>query len=95
MDFYAFLYMLFPQYRRLANHRSYYRVDAPDEMLEVQVMGSKYWVYHHVARILPEQWLLRDVIDCADGRWEPVSSTEFELFYEDCRQSRALAGSEQ
>lgn len=87
--------MKFPQYRRLVNHLSYYRIDTPNEMFEIHVMGSKYWEYHHVARILPEQWLLRDVLNCSEGRWEEISAAEFEEFYGQCRQQRTLVISEQ
>ncbi|MBL7943149.1 MAG: hypothetical protein JNM00_10305 [Flavobacteriales bacterium] len=72
--------MEFPQYRKLANGRSWYRIDDPGHMTEWVVMG-KYVMKHEVeAKILPERVLIADVIENADYRWEILTEAEFREF---------------
>lgn len=34
--------MVFPQFRKLNNNKSYYRIDAPDRFVELQQIGKKW-----------------------------------------------------
>lgn len=82
----------FPAFRKLANGRSYYRIDAPDNMIEWQLMGERYMVHTHVARIMPERWLIKDVLELAVGRWEEISAEEFAAFEQECIHRRTRVG---
>lgn len=78
----------FPQYRRLINGKSYYRIDSPSSMLEISVMGSNWWELHLQAKILPERLLIQDILGKEDGRWEEVSQVEFDDFLLELRRTK-------
>lgn len=75
----------YPQYRRLSNFRSYYRITGPSFAEEIQVMGSSYMIHNIEAKILPERLLIQDMISGQDGVYIPVSSDEYEEFVAGCR----------
>lgn len=55
-------------------------------------MGERYFVHTHVARIMPERWLIKDVLEAAEGRWLVISAEEFEAFEAECRSRRTQVG---
>ena len=79
----------FPLYRRAASGMSFYRVEAPDRLVEIQVVGSRYMIHTLEARILPERQLIRDIIDQLDGAYVEVTPSEYDAFEADCRNNRS------
>lgn len=78
----------FPQYRRLVNGRSYYKVIDKTHMEEIQIMG-KFWIrYELTANILPERVLIDDVLSLHDKRWEEITEAQFLEFMDECRRDR-------
>lgn len=67
----------YPIYRKSLSEKSFYAVIAEDQCIEIQLIGSKRLRHEIHARILPDRLLIRDVIDCADGRYLPITATEF------------------
>lgn len=78
----------FPQYRRLVNGKSYYQVESVDEMTEVGTLGRYWWEHRMEAKILPERLLIKDILNCEGGSWEPISPSDFESFLEEIKRSK-------
>jgi hypothetical protein len=80
----------FPQFRRLANGRSYYKIHDTQHMEEVQVMG-RFWMVHTLhAKILPERVLIADILSLTDRRWEEITEHQYIDFVENCRKEKFL-----
>jgi hypothetical protein len=56
--------MDFPQYRKLSNRRSFYRIESSVKFTEVQIMGSKRFVHSVEARQYPEKLRIMDMLNC-------------------------------
>ena len=56
--------MNFPQYRKLSNRRSFYRIESSLQFTEVQIMGSKRFVHSVEARQYPEKLRIMDMLNC-------------------------------
>lgn len=74
----------FPQFRKLANNRNYYRIDSNEMFEEVQVMGKYWWKSQLKATIYPERLLIMDMLACEDQRWSRIDQREFEAFLAHC-----------
>jgi hypothetical protein len=72
----------YPIYRKSLSEKSFYAVIAEDQCIEIQQVGSKRIRHVIEARILPDRLFIRDVIDCAEGRYLPISAAEFSDFEE-------------
>ena len=76
--------MNFPLYRRYTNGKSYFQINNPSDLLEVQLIG-KYYVRHRIlAKILPERNLIADLIALSGGQVEAIAEEEFQLFLKRC-----------
>jgi hypothetical protein len=74
----------FPQYRKLTNNKSYYKIDSPDEMIEIQLMG-RYWSEHNIkASILPERLLISDLLTSSGEHYAVISEDEFASILQIC-----------
>ena len=59
----------FPIYRRTADGRHVYRIEALDAFTEMQRVGNR-WLVHRVnASAYPERVRIMEMIDGADGRY--------------------------
>jgi len=56
--------MNFPQYRKLSNQKSFYRIESSVKFTEVQIMGSKRFVHSVEARQYPEKLRIMDMLNC-------------------------------
>jgi hypothetical protein len=74
----------FPQYRKSANGRNYYKIAALDTLEEIQVMGSRWSKHSLQARILPERNLIADLLDVEAGHTLAISQHEYEAFLAKC-----------
>jgi hypothetical protein len=69
---------VFPQYRKLINEKSYYKIHSPNKMTEFNMLG-KNWLRHDLeARILPERLLIADLLDGYNGSYVIINREEFE-----------------
>jgi hypothetical protein len=76
----------FPQFRKLSNEKSYYRIDSAQELTEIQRIGEKYTVHRLLARILPEKLLIADLLAADSGNYVKIGAEEFRQFEEYCEQ---------
>jgi hypothetical protein len=56
--------MEFPQFRKLDNGRSLYKITAPDQFIELQQIGSKWMVYTFELQQFPDLLRLQDMLSC-------------------------------
>ncbi|MBK8339085.1 MAG: hypothetical protein IPK99_03295 [Flavobacteriales bacterium] len=68
----------FPLYRRSASGGNYYRIEAVDRFVEVQLVGSKVLRHDVIAGAYPERVLVQDMILCAHGAFAPIDAREFD-----------------
>ena len=74
----------FPQFRKLANNKNYYRIESNEKFEEVQVMGKYWWMSGLKATIYPEKLLIMDMLACEGQRWSAIEKEEFEAFVGHC-----------
>jgi len=66
------------------------RIEGPDSMTEVRVLGGYYNVLHIEARILPERVMIADLLEDATGALDTATAEEFEAFLAECIKNKAL-----
>lgn len=59
--------MDFPQYRKLSNDRSYYRINSNDHFDEIQKLGDKVFLHSIKAEKYPEKLRIMEMLDCIEG----------------------------
>lgn len=59
--------MDFPQYRKLSNDRSYYRINSNDHFDELQLMGERVFLHSIKADKYPEKLRIMEMLDCIEG----------------------------
>jgi hypothetical protein len=78
----------FPQFRRLANGKAVYSIEADMSMVEYQILGPYYFIYEITGKILPERNLVYDILTCESDRWSVISKIEFEKFKNECEKDK-------
>jgi hypothetical protein len=56
----------FPQYRKLSNLRSYYRIDDERHFTEIQLIGSKAFLLNFQATQYPEILKIKEMLSCTE-----------------------------
>lgn len=71
--------MDFPQYRKLSNDRSFYRIISKDYFDELQLMGERCFIHSIKAVQYPEKLRIMEMLDCFEGfvmssqkEWEEI-----------------------
>jgi len=77
---------LFPVYRKYINNKSYFKVFDSDSFEEIQVLGSNYWIYQFQAKILPDRYFIKDLIEMEGERWVEISAEAYNDFKNKCQQ---------
>ncbi len=74
----------FPQYRKLSNEKSYYRIESLEDVNELQKIGDR-WTEHNLhAKILPERLHISDILDGSNGVYLTITQEEFDAFKTHC-----------
>ena len=69
--------MHFPQYRKLLNEKSFYRITDGRHFDELHVIGTKVVLYHFYAEQYPEMLRIKDMLGLSVG-YLISSQSEFE-----------------
>jgi hypothetical protein len=77
----------FPIYRKAAGGRSYYKILSLTEVLELQIIGTRYTWHHLLANIYPEKVFIGDLIDCTNNSFIRIMEEEYSEFIEHCKSS--------
>lgn len=67
----------YPQYRKLSNDKSYYKIESNTRMLELQSIGSQWNLFELTATILPERNLIVDLIEANEAGYQQISEDDF------------------
>jgi len=76
----------FPIYRKYPNDSSFFKIDAADSFEELQIVGSRCLIHRFKATILPDRYLLQDMIEMLDGRWLLCDAETYESARQNCRR---------
>jgi hypothetical protein len=77
----------FPQFRKAAGGRSYYKVISLTKVLELQIIGSRYTWHTLEANIYPEKVFIGDLIDCTNHSFIKIMEEEFTEFVSHCERT--------
>jgi hypothetical protein len=77
----------FPQFRKLINDKSYYRIDSTSRITEIQRIGQRWTIYEVDAKILPERLMIQDILDENSSQYQAISEQEFQNFQAFCEAS--------
>ena len=75
---------VFPLYRKYSNNKSYFKVLSEDTFEEIQILGKHYLLNHFKAKILPDRYLIKDMINLFEGRWEEIEEKEYDILRTRC-----------
>lgn len=81
---------MFPVYRKYSNNKSYFKVFDNTSFEEIQVLGKNYWVHKFDAKILPDRYFIKDLIEMEGGRWEEISEAAYVAFKKMCAENFVL-----
>ncbi len=73
--------MEFPQFRKLENGRSLYKITAPDQFIELQQIGSNWFVYTFELQQFPDLLRLQDMLSC-QVPFEVLDAKQFNQIYQ-------------
>jgi hypothetical protein len=76
----------FPQYRKLPNGKSLYRIDSERLFIELHKMGSRWWLYNVEAKQYPEMLRIIDMLELNDPFIE-ATALEFEVIHEHVKKN--------
>lgn len=68
--------MEFPQFRKLTNGKSYYKITGPNQFTELQNIGSKWLSYSYQLSQFPDLLRLKAMLD-AESPFEIAEEQEF------------------
>lgn len=67
----------YPQYRKLVNNKSFYKIASDNVVIEIQLSGSR-WQKHEIhARILPEKLLVLDLLAADGSSYVKIEEAEY------------------
>ncbi|MDB4533272.1 hypothetical protein N9242_00250 [Vicingaceae bacterium] len=70
--------IIYPQYRKYANNKSFFKIISKDKFEEIQQLGNKYKIYFFEAKILPDRNYIHDLTFNYKGNWEFFTPEEYE-----------------
>ncbi len=72
--------MEFPQFRKLENGKSLYKITAPNQFVELQQVGSKWFAYQFTVEQFPDLLRLQEMLQ-GNHPFVLVQKDEFEIIY--------------
>lgn len=81
---------MFPIYRKYSNNKSYFKVFDYSTFEEIQVLGKNYWIHKFEAKILPDRYFVKDLIEMEGGRWDEITEKQYHEFKELCEKNFTL-----
>lgn len=79
---------VFPQYRKYPNNKNYFKIISATEFEELNLMGSKCFIHHKIAHILPDRNLIMDMLQNIDNHWVVIEKKEYEVVLDKCLNSK-------
>lgn len=69
---------VFPQYRKLANNRSFYKIIDDRNFEEIQLVGTLKNRYSFEAKLYPEFLKIKDLLNLVDENYALSTKTEWD-----------------
>lgn len=69
---------IFPLYRKYPNNKSYFKLLSENEFEEIQFIGDKGFIFRFEAKILPDRYLISDMIELKDKTWVEIEPEEYD-----------------
>ncbi len=76
----------FPQYRKLPNGKSLYRIDSERLFVELQKIGSSWWLHYVEAKQYPEILRIMDMLQLNEPFIE-ATALEFDLIHKHVKKN--------
>ena len=70
--------MDFPAYRKLSNNKSFYKITSDTSFEEIQLMGSKAFLYEHNVSKYPEILRIKEMLELVLAEILESSEEEYE-----------------
>ena len=74
--------IIYPQYRKYPNGKTYFKIISPTEWEEIQVVGSKYILHQFKVKILPDRNYIHDLTFDYEKNWVAIEYDEYEIYRE-------------
>ena len=71
----------FPQYRKLINEKSYYRIEDENHFTEIQLIGKKAFELKIQAIQYPEKLKIKEMLNCEEP-YKKIEQSEFDRVYQ-------------
>jgi hypothetical protein len=68
----------YPQYRKYANNKAYFKIISAGEWEEIQIVGSKHIFHHFTVKILPDRNYIYDMTFDYEKNWVKIEEEEYE-----------------
>jgi hypothetical protein len=82
--------MLFPQYRKYSNNKSFFEVLADDHFREIKITGNSFEILDIKATIWPDRSYILDLLKNEGGYYEVISRESFYQHLEFCENNMQL-----
>ncbi|MFL5765548.1 MAG: hypothetical protein ACJ77K_16505 [Bacteroidia bacterium] len=69
--------IIFPQYRKYKNEKSFFKITSRTEWEEIQQVGSKYVLSNYTVKIMPDRNLLHDMLFDYSASWVKIDANEY------------------
>lgn len=68
----------FPQYRKYAHGRSFFKIISADSFEQLDIIGGAFHLHIVNAKIYPDKLLILDMLENEKGHWEVSSAEEYD-----------------
>ena len=72
--------MVFPQFRKLENGRSLYKITAPNQFTELQQIGSKWFFYAFEVQQFPDLLRIQDMLQ-GNAAFVVIDEAEYQAIF--------------
>jgi len=70
--------VIYPQYRKYSNSKSYFKIISNSHFEEIQVLGDKLTLHNFKAKILPDRNYIFDLTFNYNPHWIKIDQAEYE-----------------
>ena len=75
----------YPQYRKYANNKSFFKIISETEWEEIVVVAEKYVIHSFKANILPDRNFIYDMTFDYERNWLKIEEQEYNFYRRDAK----------
>ena len=72
--------MVFPQFRKLENGRSLYKITSPNQFIELQQIGANWFYYKFDVQQFPDLLRIQDMLQ-GNASFSVINETEYQAIF--------------